>query len=338
MRRPRGVGEAQGSGVVLGVERHECEPSIASFRAGARSIRLLWVTGNAYPQECDPVLPKKASSSPDLTSVISSSREAGSDALPWRHRPSTCTAILRLPLPSFPLVLYLFAFLFLSIPVHSHPPHPLAIIPVNMAFAVAAPLTATGRGGRAACLARPSAFTSPPPASAGARRGASTLPRRATVATPPTAAMERTFIAVKPDGVQRGLVGAIIGRFEAKGYKLLALKALVPSKELASEHYEALSSKPFYAGLVDFICSGPVVAMVWGGGDVVKAGRTMIGETSPTASAPGSIRGDYGVEVGRNVVHGSDAVETAEREIKLWFGDEGVMEWESSLNKWVYED
>ncbi|KAK1858887.1 hypothetical protein I4F81_001487 [Pyropia yezoensis] len=192
-----------------------------------------------------------------------------------------------------------------------------------MAFAVAAPLTATGRGGRAACLARPSAFTPPSLAAAGARR-ASTLPRRATVATPPIAAMERTFIAVKPDGVQRGLVGAIIGRFEAKGYKLLALKALVPSKELASEHYEALS--------------GPVVAMVWGGGDVVKAGRTMIGETSPTASAPGSIRGDYGVEVGRNVVHGSDAVETAEREIKLWFGDEGVMEWESSLNKWVYED
>lgn len=207
-----------------------------------------------------------------------------------------------------------------------------------MAFAVAAPLTATGRGGRAACLARPSAFTPPPPAMASARRGASTLPRRATVATSPTAAMERTFIAVKPDGVQRGLVGAIIGRFEAKGYKLLALKALVPSKELASEHYEALSSKPFYAGLVDFICSGPVVAMVWGGGDVVKAGRKMIGETSPTASAPGSIRGDYGVEVGRNVVHGSDAVDTAEREIKLWFGDEGVMEWESSLNKWVYED
>lgn len=208
-----------------------------------------------------------------------------------------------------------------------------------MAFAVAAPLTITGRGGRAVCLARPSAFTPAAPAAAAARRGSAvTSPRHAAVSPPPNAAMERTFIAVKPDGVQRGLVGAIIGRFEAKGYQLLALKALVPSKELASEHYAALSSKPFYGGLVDFICSGPVVAMVWGGGDVVKAGRTMIGETSPAASAPGSIRGDYGVEVGRNVVHGSDAVDTAEREIKLWFGDEGVMEWESSLNKWVYED
>lgn len=110
---------------------------------------------------------------------------------------------------------------------------------------------------------------------------------------------ERTFIAVKPDGMNRGLLGNIISRFEAKGFKLVAIKTLVPSRQLAETHYAALSAKPFFSGLVDFIISGPVCAMIWEGEHVVKAARTMIGATSPLESAPGTIRGDFAVDVGR---------------------------------------
>ncbi|KAA8494127.1 Nucleoside diphosphate kinase [Porphyridium purpureum] len=152
-----------------------------------------------------------------------------------------------------------------------------------------------------------------------------------------TMAMERTFIAIKPDGVNRALIGDIISRFEKRGYKLVAMKLLKPSKELAETHYAALSSKPFFAGLVEFICSGPVCAMVWEGTDVVKTGRTMIGATKPTESAPGTIRGDYGIDVGRNVIHGSDAVDTAEREIGIWFKPEELVEWEPTMSTWIYE-
>lgn len=113
---------------------------------------------------------------------------------------------------------------------------------------------------------------------------------------------ERTFIAVKPDGMNRGLLGSIISRFEAKGYKLVAIKTLVPTRELAETHYAELSSKPFFRNLVDFITSGPVCAMVWEGKDVVAAARKMIGQTKPLESAPGTIRGDYGVDVGRKYV------------------------------------
>uniref|UniRef100_A0A7S1TKR2 Nucleoside diphosphate kinase n=1 Tax=Erythrolobus australicus TaxID=1077150 RepID=A0A7S1TKR2_9RHOD len=148
---------------------------------------------------------------------------------------------------------------------------------------------------------------------------------------------ERTFIAIKPDGVNRGLVGQIIARFEQKGYQLVALKMLTPSKSLAQTHYEALSSKPFFNDLVDFICSGPVVAMVWQGTDVVLTGRRMIGATKPSESAPGTIRGDFGLEVGRNVIHGSDAVDTAQREIGIWFEPQELNSWEPTINCWVYE-
>lgn len=115
---------------------------------------------------------------------------------------------------------------------------------------------------------------------------------------------ERTFIAVKPDGMNRGLLGAVISRFEAKGYKLVAIKTVVPTRKLAETHYDALKEKPFFKDLVDFITSGPVCAMVWEGSGVVVTARKMIGETNPLSSAPGTIRGDFAVDVGRKYVVG----------------------------------
>jgi nucleoside-diphosphate kinase len=131
---------------------------------------------------------------------------------------------------------------------------------------------------------------------------------------------ERTFIMIKPDGVQRGLVGPIISRFETKGFKLVALKFAAPGKEHFEKHYSDLSSKPFFGGLVTYAASGPVVAMVWEGTNVVLTGRKMLGATRPDDSAPGTIRGDYAIDVGRNIIHGSDSVDSANKEIELWFG------------------
>mmetsp|Transcript_20098 Transcript_20098/g.34613 ORF Transcript_20098/g.34613 Transcript_20098/m.34613 type:complete len:228 (+) Transcript_20098:49-732(+) len=148
---------------------------------------------------------------------------------------------------------------------------------------------------------------------------------------------ERTFVAVKPDGVQRGVVGDIISRFEKKGYKLIALKLLIPTKATAEEHYKFLKEKPFFPGLVDFITSGPIVGMVWQGRNVVATARKLIGATNPLASEPGTIRGDFGVDVGRNVIHGSDTVENAEREIALWFDPEDVYTWTPTNTPWIYE-
>merc|ERR1711981_274338 len=124
---------------------------------------------------------------------------------------------------------------------------------------------------------------------------------------------ERTFIMLKPDAVHRGLVGEIIKRFEAKGFKLVAMKMMHASEELLKEHYADLSSKAFFPGLVKYMGSGPVVPMVWEGLNVVKTGRVMLGETNPAASAPGTIRGDFCIQVGRNICHGSDAVESAKK-------------------------
>ncbi|TPX67509.1 nucleoside-diphosphate kinase [Spizellomyces sp. 'palustris'] len=149
-------------------------------------------------------------------------------------------------------------------------------------------------------------------------------------------AQERTYIMVKPDGVERGLVGEIIKRFENRGFKLLALKAVQPSRDHLEKHYADLSSKPFFPKLVDYMLSGPVVGMVWAGKEVVKTGRVMLGATNPLASAPGTIRGDYAIDVGKNICHGSDAVESAEKEIALWF-PEGVLNYERSLDKLIYE-
>lgn len=148
--------------------------------------------------------------------------------------------------------------------------------------------------------------------------------------------MERTYIMIKPDGVQRGLIHKVIERFEQRGFYLKAMKMQMVTKEHAEKHYADLSSKPFFAGLVAYMCSGPVVCMVWEGKDVVKTGRKIIGATNPLASEPGSLRGDFCIEVGRNVIHGSDAVESANHEIALWF-PEGVCEYEHALQKWIYE-
>ena len=149
---------------------------------------------------------------------------------------------------------------------------------------------------------------------------------------------ERTFIMIKPDGVHRGLVGEIIKRFEQKGFKLVAMKFMWAQEDLLKKHYGDLSEKPFFAGLVKYMSSGPVVPMVWEGKNVVKTGRIMLGETDPFKSSPGTIRGDYCIEVGRNICHGSDSVESAEKETKLWFsGDHEVVSWKTCANDWIYE-
>ena len=130
---------------------------------------------------------------------------------------------------------------------------------------------------------------------------------------------ERTFLAVKPDGVQRGLIGDIIARFEKRGYKLVGLKMVWPTPEMAAAHYADLSKKPFFGGLVSFFSSGPIVCMCWEGKDIIKQGRQMLGETQPLASKPGSIRGDYSIDLGRNICHGSDSPESAAHELEMWF-------------------
>jgi nucleoside-diphosphate kinase len=148
---------------------------------------------------------------------------------------------------------------------------------------------------------------------------------------------ERTFIAIKPDGVQRGLVGNIITRFENRGYKLVAMKLCMPGEAHLKEHYADLSSKGFFNGLVSYMNSGPICAMVWEGLDAVKQGRVMLGETNPKDSKPGTIRGDYCVEVGRNICHGSDAVDSAQKEIALWFKPEELTKYVPCGHPWVYE-
>ena len=131
---------------------------------------------------------------------------------------------------------------------------------------------------------------------------------------------QRTFVMVKPDGVRRGLVGDVIARFEAKGLSLDRLELLTPDGERAALHYAEHRQKAFYAGLIDFITSGPVVAMQWSGESAVTVARTMMGATNPVAAPPGTIRGDFGLDVQENIVHGSDSPESAERELRIWFG------------------
>ena len=148
---------------------------------------------------------------------------------------------------------------------------------------------------------------------------------------------ERTFIAIKPDGVQRGLISEIIGRFERKGFKLVGLKQLIPSKELAQQHYGIHKDRPFFNDLVDFISSGPVVAMVWEGDGVILSARKLIGATKPLDAEPGTIRGDLAINIGRNIIHGSDGADTAFFEINLWFSNSEINEWETSDKKWRTE-
>ena len=149
--------------------------------------------------------------------------------------------------------------------------------------------------------------------------------------------LERTYLMVKPDGVQRGLVGEIIGRFERKGFKLLALKFFTPTRALLEEHYAEHKGKPFYEPLLEYMSMGPVVCMVWQGLNVVATSRKMMGATKPEKADPGTIRADFCVESGRNVIHGSDSVESAEREIKLWFKPEELQTYNREVAKWLYE-
>lgn len=149
--------------------------------------------------------------------------------------------------------------------------------------------------------------------------------------------MERTFLMIKPDGVQRNLVGEVIRRFEAKGFTLVGLKLIKVSRTLAEQHYDIHKERPFFGSLVNFITSSPVVAMVWEGDGVVASARKIIGATNPLTAEPGTLRGDYGVSIGRNLIHGSDATETAQREISLWFTQEELVSWEPNLTPWLYE-
>ncbi len=137
--------------------------------------------------------------------------------------------------------------------------------------------------------------------------------------------MERTYIMVKPDGVQRRLVGEIISRFENRGLKLVGLKQLVPSRATAEAHYAVHAERPFFGELVDFVTSGPVVAMVWEGSDAIQLCRNMIGATKPVNATSGTIRGDYTSDMMLNLIHGSDAPETAADEIALWFKPEELL-------------
>lgn len=148
--------------------------------------------------------------------------------------------------------------------------------------------------------------------------------------------MEKTFIMVKPDGVQRGLVGEIVNRFEQKGFKLVSAKLMQVSNELAEEHYGEHKERPFFGELVEFITSGPVFAMVWEGEEVIKTSRNMIGATNPQEATPGSIRGDYALTVGKNIIHGSDSPESAEREINLWFNENEISSYTKQDQDWIY--
>ncbi|MCA0983021.1 nucleoside-diphosphate kinase [Halobacillus yeomjeoni] len=148
--------------------------------------------------------------------------------------------------------------------------------------------------------------------------------------------MEKTFLMVKPDGVQRNLIGDITSRFEKKGFQLVGAKLMQIPTSLAEEHYGEHKEKPFFGELVEFITSGPVFAMVWEGEDVIATARNMMGATKPAEAAPGTIRGDYGVIVGKNIIHGSDSPESAEREIGLFFNSEELVDYQKNDLNWIY--
>ncbi|MGC8581616.1 MAG: nucleoside-diphosphate kinase [Thermoplasmata archaeon] len=140
--------------------------------------------------------------------------------------------------------------------------------------------------------------------------------------------MEQTFVMVKPDGTNRRLIGNIISRLEMKGLKLVGIKIMWVSRDLAEKHYAEHKGKGFYDSLIDYITSSPVVAMVWEGKSAVKVVRNLVGKTDPVEASPGTIRGDYGLDVGKNIVHASDSLESAEREISLYFNKEDIISWD----------
>ncbi len=149
--------------------------------------------------------------------------------------------------------------------------------------------------------------------------------------------MEKTLVFVKPDGVQRGLIGEVIARLERRGLRLVAARFIRVSQELAEEHYAIHKGKPFYEKLIAYITSAPVMAMVWEGTNAVDAVRQTMGATRPTEAAPGSVRHDFGLEIGRNITHASDSVENAVKEIELWFSPDDLVSWKRSVDEWIFE-
>jgi nucleoside-diphosphate kinase len=149
--------------------------------------------------------------------------------------------------------------------------------------------------------------------------------------------MERSLVLVKPDGVQRGLTGEVISRLERRGLRLVAAKFMQVSRELAENHYAEHKGKGFYKGLIEYITSSPVMAMAWEGPEAVAAIRQTMGSTKPIEAAPGSLRHDFGLQVGRNLTHASDKPETGEREVALWFAPDELVTWEREIDRWVFE-
>lgn len=149
--------------------------------------------------------------------------------------------------------------------------------------------------------------------------------------------MERTFVIIKPDAVQRGLIGEIIMRLERRGLRIAGMKLLQVSDELARKHYAVHEGKPFFEGLIQFITAGPVVAMALEGNNAIEITRATMGATAPAKAAPGSIRADFGMDIGRNLVHGSDGPETASQELSLWFDEDELVGYDRAVDAWIYE-
>ena len=149
--------------------------------------------------------------------------------------------------------------------------------------------------------------------------------------------MERTLVLIKPDGVQRGLVGEVTTRLERRGLRLIGAKFMHVSQDLAETHYAIHKGKPFYEGLIRYITSAPVMAMVWEGPSAIAAVRQTMGATRPVDAAPGSIRHDFALEVGRNLTHASDSIENGVAEVILWFSEDELVSWERSIDPWVFE-
>ena len=149
--------------------------------------------------------------------------------------------------------------------------------------------------------------------------------------------MERTLVIIKPDGVQRQLIGPIITRLERRGLKIVAMKMMQVSTDLAREHYAVHEGKPFYEPLIQYITSSPVVVLVVEGPNAIEVTRNTMGATNPVSAAPGTLRADYGLEIGRNLVHGSDGPETAVAEIALWFDQSELLSYERDVDRWILE-
>ncbi len=149
--------------------------------------------------------------------------------------------------------------------------------------------------------------------------------------------MEQTFVLVKPDGVQRGLIGEIISRLEKRGLRLAGAKFVQVTREMAEIHYSVHKGKPFFDKLIEYITSAPVMAMVWEGADAIAAVRQTMGATKPTEAAPGTVRHDYGLMIGRNLTHASDGPDTAVQEISLWFSEDEIISWAREIDRWIFE-